>query len=461
MSEINDNFNGYLTIGNDTFVYNANRGIVTLLPAESDLQKQFDISKEVRSRDTPEPEYFMGKEGQTEVAFLRMRAFSYNPMGLDPTVKFFAQIIVKATGNTSEYYSNLVDGDWTKFHSITFYGGNINSLFAPENALVFDRNNPTEIKFREAEKYTHPVEVELNNTKAILTLSIARSWSRNTAGKMGTYSLGGLDSFIRLSFEETQGIETVTEYYLIIKKLVSILTGQNNVAFNTYLSQNSSTQNYPTAVCRIFDSYSNYADMNCHRVISIAKVLYDLPKLINEIRLGTTESLLELLPSDNKEVSIVTIKNVQDLCTALEVSYSNGGYEKREKDKTITELKSEIKKLIKDFGTRHQEINLEETTLSSCFQYLELTLRQKISIMYEDDQKIIDQITKRRELPEINAESIKAFVKLRNSKTHQGVHTLNDDAKIYPALLAIVYVQLFKRIGLSKEQIEGVMWRFI
>lgn len=47
---------------------------------------------------------------------------------------------------------------------------------------------------------------------------------------------------------------------------------------------------------------------------------------------GDADSLIELLPKDNRDVSRISITNVQDLCTALEVAYRQGGKRVREKD---------------------------------------------------------------------------------------------------------------------------------
>ncbi len=42
MSKINDNFCGYLNIGDDTFVYNISNNVVTLLPAQIEQVKRYE-----------------------------------------------------------------------------------------------------------------------------------------------------------------------------------------------------------------------------------------------------------------------------------------------------------------------------------------------------------------------------------------------------------------------------------
>lgn len=122
------------------------------------------------------------------------------------------------------------------------------------------------------------------------------------------------------------------KYYIIARKIVAILTSQNNICFEeVYLSQRNSEQKYfKTGICKIFDSYENYSIRQWHKVIPIFSVFDYIPNLIDGIVNGKVNSLLELLPEDNKMVNRISIKNVQDLCTALEVSYQLDDKRKRD-----------------------------------------------------------------------------------------------------------------------------------
>lgn len=80
-----------------------------------------------------------------------------------------------------------------------------------------------------------------------------------------------------------------------------------------------------------------------------------IPNLIEGIVNSKADSLLELLPENNKMISRISIKNVQDLCTALEVAYHLEDKRSRKKDVLIEELKKNIKKMIADFLGRVSE----------------------------------------------------------------------------------------------------------
>ncbi len=58
--------------------------------------------------------------------------------------------------------------------------------------------------------------------------------------------------------------------------------------------------------------------------------------------------------------------------------------------------------------------------MSSAFQYLDYTLKQKILTLYNENSDIVDAIVSKYSLPSVNENSIASFVKLRNNKTHSG-----------------------------------------
>lgn len=271
--------------------------------------------------------------------------------------------------------------------------------------------------------YTRTTQFQIENEKVTLTVSIGQTAETNNAENRGAYNLGKVYTFFRFSFENAQGFEKMEKYYIIARKIVAILTSQNNICFEeVYLSQRNSEQKYfKTGICKIFDSYENYSIRQWHKVIPIFSVFDYIPNLIDGIVNGKVNSLLELLPEDNKMVNRISIKNVQDLCTALEVSYQLDDKRKREKDALIEELKKNIKNTIAEFTKAHNEIDVnKETTMSSAFQYLDYTLKQKILTLYNENSDIVDEIVSKYSLPSVNENSIASFVKLRNNKTHSG-----------------------------------------
>ena len=466
MKEISDRFCGYLNIGEDTLSYFFSDYHVTMLPSHEEQKKRWEIYERLRSRADVTSEFYYGNDGNKEIALLCKGRISTALLGLDLKAQFFTPLVVQAAGNTDFFFRNLAL-DWTQFHAITVYGGNINAICNPqvavakEEAANYPSDGAREIKVRPWEEYTRKVDVEIDGEKAILTISVMQDGGAHDKNQMGAYNLGSLNSFIRLSFDNPQGFERIERYYVIIKQLVALLTGQSNLHFSVYLSQRNSEDLFQkSAICKIYEPYDNFSNRSWHEVISIYSIFDCLPGLIQRIANHETNVIVDLLPDDNKRARYVSITNIQDLCTALEVSYSWSDRHK-EKDAIIESLKKRINETIKDFISETDGIDVyKETTISSSFQYLDYTLKQRVFELYSENRNLVDFIVGKHCLPEVNEDSIGAFVKLRNRKTHSGVIEWGDSAKLYMPLLSLVYIELFRYIRLPEETMNTVVRNF-
>ncbi len=101
----------------------------------------------------------------------------------------------------------------------------------------------------------------------------------------------------------------------------------------------------------------------------------------------------------------------------------------------------------------------KETTISSAFQYLDYTLKQKILTLYNENSDVVNAIVSKCLLPSVNENSIASFVKLRNNKTHSGTVEWGEGANIYIPLFAIVYASFLKYIELPDEVIKSALLR--
>lgn len=464
MKEIPDNFIGYLKIDEDTFVYNVSNSIITLLPAHSNPNKRLDTFLKICSYNTDKYGYLFGEYHSYQIAILHKGKFIRRTLLPDLPIKFTTPLIIKAAGNAIGFYNKLTN-KWNMFDAITFYGGNINSLYSPEIAVELPdikdlnkKDGTRKIQLRSWYDYTHTIKLKIDNEQIELMISISQSGEHINKKNLNSYTLGELNSIIRLSFNNAQNFKEIEKYYTIIKKLISILTRQNNIYFDVYLSQRGTDDlYYKTANCKFFDSYTNYSSKSIHNVIPLVDIIEYLPNLVDKIANKEIDTILALLPEDNTMLNKVSLTNIQDICTALEVSYERDK-RKRDKDKDIEILKKSIKKTIKEFQRNHSEISVyNQTTISSAFQYLDYTLKDKIYTLYKENNIIIDKIISKWGLPLMTKENISAFVRLRNNKTHSGVFNINDSINLYSALLPLVYICLFKYIGLPDEKIETII----
>ena len=467
--KILDSFAGYMKIGEDVFAYSIDKNIVTLLPAQSEYKHRQEVLDRILSRNMDSSEYVFGiGDNNYNVAILRNTKISSDILRQNPYVRFGTSLIIKAAGNTSNFVSMLTE-KWSSFHAITFYGGNINALQDLQLAVEIisckrytekDYDGSDELRLRPWTDYTRSINFELDGEKAELLISIKRTGAANNSDDMDTYSLGTLYGVIRLTFETAQDFITIQKYYRIVKTLVALLTKQNNVSFYAYLSQrNPNGKLFKTADCAFFDHYENYSLKKHIGVIPIQQILNSVPRLMEKIAKNEANFILSLLPENNKEANLISITNIQDLCTALEIVY-DWGKRKRDKDLLIEELKKHIKSAISEFVSHNSSIDLNrETTISSSFQHLDYNLKQKILTLYGENCEAVDSVVSKYNLPQINEQNVGAFVKLRNNKTHAGLIEWGDYAHIYSALFALVYVCLFKEIGISNEIIKHLIYQ--
>lgn len=226
---------------------------------------------------------------------------------------------------------------------------------------------------------------------------------------------------MQLIFENPQSLDRIEKYYMIVKKFMSLLNIADNVCFDAYLSQKLPDGGlYPTALCRIPDHYENYSDRNVNRVVKLNEVADYLPKLLEWIEKGEADNLIYLLPDDNKSKDKMSLTNIQDMCSALEIAY-NRKSEYRKNTRLLKELKKAISKAVDEFKENHPDFDPNtQTTVSSAFKYLDMTLKEKITELYRENEEIIDLIAKKNGLPTLSEQTIKDFVDVRNSKTHSG-----------------------------------------
>ena len=453
MTKIENEFCGYLNVDEDTFAYNVSNNIVTLFPAYYDKRKRYEVIDRIHSRNVEQSEFLLGDDGERMIAIARNGKFYAG--SLSTWAQFTTPLIIRASGNGDGYWGSMTE-EWYKFHAITFWSGNINALYNPKlavepldyNAIINFGNR--EIKMRSWKDYSLSKEFEVYGEKVIMTISVKEGG--DAVNYKGAYNLGTLNSYIRFTFEKAQNFSEIEKYYILTRKLVAILTGQNNVSFETYLSQrNPESKYFETGVCRIFDSYENYSARKEHNVIPIHDVLEFIPNLIDKILNDDANALLMLLPEDNRYISRISIANIQDLCTALEVAYE-WEKKKREKDQFVEELKKDIKKTIARFLENHKAVDVyKETTIESAFDYLDFTLKTRIFTLYSENQDVVDAVVAKWGLPPVDITNLSLFVNLRNNKTHSGKFEWGESAYLYTALLALVYACFFKHVGIPAD----------
>lgn len=468
MVTIPEDFCGYVYLNENRYVCSANGHFVKMLPAfigeEKNGQAVSGLTPE-RTGDENLSNYIYGRdESLHEIALLYHDMKQLSFMG---GYSFFAPIIIKSNGNADGFYSNLTK-EWKQYDAIMFSGGIIDSLYNPkiaalrmptreeQKASISDYDGAHSIAIKPFSDYSHLIDVEIDGQKAKLMLSV----SHGGAGNINSTDLGSLKSFIQLQFDSPQEFVTIHRYIRVIKATLAVLAQQNNIEFDVSIKQKTENDKFmQTGICKVFMDNEDFYKPKNHQVVSIQSLLDYLPQIIRVIAGGEAATILALLPERNKDRKGITITNVQDLCTALEAEYNmSSSKEPTAKDTTIRELRKKIKSAVKEFATNDTGIDPNtETTISSCFQYLDLDLKNKIFSLYEKHKAAVDAVRQKYGLPDMTVESIGKFVQLRNTKAHTGRIAWSDSANQYTALFVLAYSCFFARAGVPKENMSTIL----
>lgn len=352
--------------------------------------------------------------------------------------------------------------DLSKMKEIRFIGGTLNKILDPSLIYEIDNcTNPIEkgcsINFRPIKEVTNCYSLNLNNTDIVLKSSIIPYEDRKDN------SLGKTNSIITLIFNEDQHVLNFLVWYKLIVKLVIVLVGQKNIEFDKI------------QVCFDYNDKKICADLfvNIQKqdpvqkasfyAISINKVKDKLPLLLQKLDMG--EFTIDFLPASNDDAKIMNIDYIKNICTALELEYNLSKKDlnsNRKKDIVIDNLIRYIKGEIKNYKSNNSELSDKtyQSILSNVSRW-NLTLSERIYCLYEENKIILEKIFSEKNF-KITPEKIQDFVKCRNDSTHANSVWLTEEvAKTAYCLKALIYINFFKRIGLSEEEIfKAIEWFF-
>ena len=443
---------------------NFNIKIVSPNPDLSETQRIINCFKDKYNK----PETFITGYTTTghQVSFFLQKNLSEVFFPLEE-MNFHTPILIKSSGNTAWFYKNLTY-NWELFQAITFYSGNINTIKNPKRAAIETVYLKEEelfagvrnINIKPFSDYTYKIPICINDVQTEMTISTFSNGIDNYDQR----EIGFLDSFIRFSVQEPQKFDSIPDYYLTVKKLIAVFTRQNNIHFKTSISQRGKNNLYQTtAHCHINERYKNYKKEFHNKVISLDYFLENnqkrniLVQLIQFIANNKAEHILRLLPSDNQKSHLITINDLANLISALEVEYNDIKQDIPNND-LIEELKERIKETIENFKKENPELDVyQETNIGSAFQYLDYTLKDKIFKLYKRYNRIVDEIIEKWKLPEISLQKIGKMINLRNNALHKGYHSWDGSEQLYEPLLALVYASFFNRIGCDEMIISELI----
>lgn len=359
-------------------------------------------------------------------------------------ISFISPLIIKSTSNNKEV-------KLSHFSKIKFVGKTINYIHNPKYAVDFKKQDG-QINFLDNSEFTKEYNCEVLGEKCSISYSI------QTDGEFGNIlssSVGNLNSFIKLTFDDSQPIDKIIGYYHLISELITFCVGQHNVDFNMELI----TADNSFAICKVKRSFEDDIITNFRNVIPLQYLSEKLPNLLNILSDEKEKPYLLFLPYRNRDIYYMNIANVRDICTSLEHEYNLHGIT-NETNPDVSQLIKCLKGSVKEFRNNNKDkLNNEfYNSVNSTLKFIEFPAKEQFIRLYHRYQDeiifICDNITSFEKIKYTDDElqrSIQEFVKLRNNITHCGSTSFEKQAEIYYILVLIVYLSVLERADISKN----------
>lgn len=452
--------------------FSVNGNIVTILPlTEEARQKVHELSYNDGSNEK-EHWIYGYTEDNCAIAILQtthLRGGFSSRVDLS-AAKFCSPLIVKG--------ANLSIADVKSFNVIEFYGGIMDKLHSPDQAI---EERDGFIKYNDPENYTSEYEVVLDKIRfrVVYTIKVP---NYKKAGEVPDLK-NEIHSVLRLEFETPQSLETIQTYYGYAMNLFQFCSGRLNVHAEVRLYKNGYTN--PIFV-KLIDGFLDYADdiINFTHIIRLnflGEKFPDLFQLLNTEKdkkndkgngCKRDQPYLLFLPSKNGNVGKVLYTDVNDLCIAFEREYSKwedkASMEKREAAGKLTE---ELMKVIDSAEDCPDDVKTKaRNILNTQLKAFSPSLKEKILWFYKRYGKELRTLTEIEDHVKLGIakaysdkefqKMITKFIEIRNKAAHAGIKW-NGGEEIFVHLKILVYYSVLERTGFLVDEISCLLsWLF-
>jgi hypothetical protein len=407
-------------------------------------------------------------ENNYDVAFLCNNSVAHFNLKAIHKYSLSVPVVIKSN-------KNAASTDLRNFDGLCFSGGVINQLYPFAKALEYESDS---IVFTDRNKYTKTYDVNLNSRKVKVTLSIDISKAQSSS--LITNTLGEVESYICLEFNEPQSIEKLTYYEDVVQRFLSFCVGMKNTGVETKLLQKTKFSALESVgSCRFNYNYNDVASkdlMSVLRLDILGNLIVPLLELFDNKK---KQPYLEFLPSSNQEARFIHFTQICMLCTALEREYGKHSFALDE-DIALTEYQSKLNEFISTTSVDNLDKRYIDSIKNAINGLSVPAEKARLIIFYnryrEHMQPICEHYIGDIDLPdgkyereaisniftkEEFEEKIKKFVQLRNDITHQGVFEWKERADIYAHLYLIFCFSVLERAGMEPTKASTALsWLF-
>jgi len=383
-------------------------------------------------------------------------------------------LIVDAVVHTNNTILKDVHRDLRGFSAIDFSGEPVNSVFSPKEIFGNDKRfNRTGIEWLLPEDYAKSFNTEIQGKKCIISFAVIVDRSDLDPDKL---SLGSLNSFIRLEFEERQDMSFIIKCWESVCSFLSFCVGSFNVTdLDVGLWDESQKVGLldirgPICCCinheEVESVHFEHSPYYRFQVCYLDEKVGALFSLLNDEK---NKPVLKFLPKTKTDIAIDRNK-IRELCTSLEVEYD---YNKRKFSyNKLDNLVESLKGTVKQYKKEHIG-EIEDNEYSYIFgslNHISCSARRKIILLYERYCSIIKEVIEKNYILESEKvdlsiaqteKDIGWIVTTRNNLTHNtGVNEDLIPNAIFFRLKLVVYCSILERSGYPLEEIESILYLY-
>lgn len=350
--------------------------------------------------------------------------------------------------------ANCLNYDISEFKEIEFIGESLNLIVDPTDIYEeFDfEAEPFEkgcsIKFKPIKDVSKKFNFKILDTNVEFEHSII-PYEKRKENK-----LGETNSAIYIKFSETQKIEELEKWYLLVKKLTSLLVLQHNTDFDSInifydiLLENGKTMRHYAKVF-VNQRYDNLVSKQPIRCLELKLFDDHMQQLLNILE--NDKFSLMFLPESNSEAHMVDYEIVKNICTALEFEFKENKM-KLEKNQLITQLQKLVKLEVEKFKGLNTSLDDDDfASIKSSISNWTIPAKKQVWSLFENNIEIMQYICDKKGVY-LSYKQVSDFIKFRNDITHgKFPHFTQEIADTAYILKILIYVSLLKRIGLTDD----------
>ena len=348
--------------------------------------------------------------------------------------------------------SNMLESDIEGFWGIEFIGGTLNNLYVRDkNQLNVSHRGEVTVKFVE-DKVEYEFYYENEKWKIVI------GSSSNFGSGVEGFHVQNEGVYVRFEFQTYKKRIEAFKYLLLIKEMMSFMTGRLNVGVDKILLLKNKDElgiMWPSSrlYVRTDEKLTERHLFNNILFLDLGERLSDLIKIFLRNTDNEPTYMLGFIAKNDRDALTMTNTKIKEICSALECELTFIDDIGAEEGERIKELVQDVKMIIKQHRNGDKKLSSKTyDVIYNSMQHWTMSASEKIVMLYRKYYEIM-QVLNSEAIP-LTDDQINKLIKYRNDITHGRHRIINSEiATTAFTLQGLVYCCILKRIGLSNDEI--------